>query len=144
MSLFDFYKKKTEDSVVVVELADFSKQDPAGAIVSRVEGGPGLLLKDGSVDLKNLMGIISHTKTYVPAAAVQKDFMVWCGIRGKKEDDPYATFYDLIRLKNVDLKSGRCGFDHVDFRKMENNHSGIVFNGPLITAAKLLKYTWLK
>ena len=144
MGIFDSLKKK--ESIVMVVLADYSKNEfPAGVSVSRVEGGPGLIKKDGSVDLINLMGILIQTRKEIPSAANATSFGVWCGELGRRDEDPYAIFYDLVKAKDVDFGKMLLNFAHIDFRKIPNSDkSGITFDILYIEQAKPIDYKWSK
>lgn len=146
MGLFDSLKKK--ESIVLVALADFTKepnQPGVGVSVSRVVGGPGLIKKDGSVDLNNMMGILVQTRKEVPEAAGATSFGIWCGELGKSDDDPYAIFYDLLKAKDIDFAKMNMGFSHIDLRKFPgSDKSGLSFDIRYIKQAKIIEYKWVK
>ena len=144
MGLFDAFRK---GSFVLIETADFSKENAQGPMVARVEGGAGLIRKDGTVDMQNLMGILESVRFCLPTLIAQPDFLVWCGEPGKKAGEPIARFYDLLRIKGLPVKiDGKVqfGFDHVDLRKMPNGASGVTFDPKLIETTRKINYAWKK
>ena len=143
MGFMDLFKKKTSSSVILIERADFSSENPMGPFIAIVEGGQGLIKKDGSVDMANLVNMLSKVIAKDTSGKAQKDFFVWCGTSGTKEGEPWAAFYDLIKVKDLDLRSGKLGFAHEDFRKLSEGRSGISFDEKVKQMVFTLDYTWL-
>ena len=137
MALFDKFKRT---HYTVIGLADYAKEQPMGPMVAYQVDKRGLIKKDGTVDMVNLLGILDYTVRNVEKARGARSFQVWCGtlVRNTSEEQP--VFYDLIKVANIDFATGRFGLGHENFSDI--NKSGIAFDSKLYSIAKKINYEY--
>ena len=118
MGLLDMLKK---EHYTLIELADFSKKEPLGPFVALQTDYRGLIKKDRTVDMVNLVRMLEYTTKNVEKARGCRRFAVWCGVIEKVGDKKEPVYYDLIKIQNIDFASGKTGFGRSDLRGTENN-----------------------
>lgn len=138
MGIFDKLKK---EHYTLIGLADFSQNEPLGQLVAFQSDYRGLIKKDRTVDMVNLVGMLEYTERTVEKARGHRSFAVWCGVVEKVDDSKIPVYYDMIKVQNIDFKTRKLGFGRVDLRGNTNN--GVTFDSKLYSIAKEINYKYV-
>jgi hypothetical protein len=138
MGLLDKLKK---EHYTLIELADFSKEEPLGIFVAYQCDNRGLIKKDRTVDMVNLVRMLEYTTRTVEKARGCRSFAVWCGVNEKVGEKKQPVYYDLIKIQNIDFASGKTGFGRSDLRNPTN--SGFTFDSNVYGVAVKINYQYI-